>query len=156
MFALPGIKFGWAAVTGDEGLVGQAMKSLEFISDTFLPVNEIVQAAAPDVFRLGSSFQRSYVEEVRRRWGVFRELFGSRPSCSFVDPDGGFYLTMRLHDGSEEKIAEALLREAQLLVHPGYFYDLAGNHIVLSFIHDPEIQRVVIPRLIDILENRER
>src|SRR5204863_7569379 len=35
MFALPGIKLGWMAVSGDESLVRKSLSALEMISDTF-------------------------------------------------------------------------------------------------------------------------
>ena len=56
MFALPGVKFGWMAVSGDSDRVRQALRSLELISDTFLPVNEIIQAAAPEIFKHGREY----------------------------------------------------------------------------------------------------
>src|SRR5262249_41294856 len=39
MFALPGMKLGWMAVSGDDALVKKSVSALELISDTFLPVN---------------------------------------------------------------------------------------------------------------------
>jgi len=47
MFALPGMKIGWMALTGDPDLVRKSMAALDLISDTFLPVNEIAQFAVP-------------------------------------------------------------------------------------------------------------
>src|SRR5438876_1179847 len=41
MFALPGMKIGWMAVTGDAGLVRKSMARLDLISVRLLPVNEI-------------------------------------------------------------------------------------------------------------------
>src|SRR5262245_3989368 len=38
MFALPGIKVGWMAVSGEESLVKKSLAALDLISDTFLPV----------------------------------------------------------------------------------------------------------------------
>ena len=61
MFALPGIKFGWMVVSGDPELVQKSLAGLEMISDTFLPVNEIVQLAAPLIFDGGVDFKRKYV-----------------------------------------------------------------------------------------------
>jgi aspartate/methionine/tyrosine aminotransferase len=54
-----------------------------------------------------------------------------------VEPSGGFYITIPVV-GSEEKIAAALLENSGILVHPGYFYDIDPNHLVMSFIHDPD------------------
>src|SRR5205807_9595097 len=43
LFALPGMKIGWMAISGDKDLVRKSVAALELISDTFLPVNEIAQ-----------------------------------------------------------------------------------------------------------------
>jgi len=37
----------------------------------------------------------------------------------------------------EEQSALTLLRDKLVLVHPGYFYDIAPNHLVMTFIQDP-------------------
>src|SRR5262245_65447178 len=56
MFALPGMKIGWMAITGDGALVTKSVAALDLISDTFLPVNEIAQFAVPVLFRCGGEF----------------------------------------------------------------------------------------------------
>ena len=38
----------------------------------------------------------------------------------------------------EDKAATDLLRDHGILTHPGYYYDIKPNHIVTTFIHDPE------------------
>jgi alanine-synthesizing transaminase len=148
MFALPGIKLGWLAVTGEPGKVRSALRALELIADTFLPVNEIVQAAVPEIFREGRTFLDSYKVEIRSRWGIMRELLGRTTRCGYCAPDGGFYVTLRLQR-EEEAAAESILRHAGALVHPGYFYDINPPHLVLSFAAAPEILRDVVPRLLE-------
>ena len=60
----------------------------------------------------------------------------SLAGCDFVEPAGGFYITLRIpHD--EETSAMKLLSESHILVHPGYFYDIDPNHLVMTFIDDP-------------------
>jgi aspartate/methionine/tyrosine aminotransferase len=133
MFALPGMKIGWVAVTGDEEIVGRTMPALEMISDTFLPVNEIAQFAVPEIFQRGSDFERRY-----RTWcadcreAAVRSLTG----CSYNPPLGGFYVTVRIND-DEDAVALRLLEEDGILVHPGYFYDIDPEHLVMTFIQDP-------------------
>ncbi len=51
MLALPGLKIGWMAVSGDPSLVKKTMHALDMISDTFLPVNETAQFAVPALLR---------------------------------------------------------------------------------------------------------
>jgi len=134
MFALPGMKIGWIGVSGDERMVGKAMSALEMISDTFLPVNEIAQFAVPQVFEKGRQFLKDYqawISSCRR--AALEGLTGT-----FVEPRGGFYITLKI-SADEEKAAESLLREEQILTHPGYFYDIKPDHLVMTFIQQPDV-----------------
>jgi aspartate/methionine/tyrosine aminotransferase len=123
MFALPGFKIGWAAVTGQPELVSEALRALELISDTFLPVNEIAQFAVPRIFREGQPFLKAYKEWVRECRTAAVESLNGR---SFVEPAGGFYITLPI-DTEEEAAASRLLAESHILVHPGFFYDIPRN-----------------------------
>jgi aspartate/methionine/tyrosine aminotransferase len=134
-------------VTGDAGKVRPALRALELISDTFLPVNEIVQAAAPQLLQRGGRFLDAYVKEIRRRWEIAREFLEPSTRWNYSAPDGGFYLTLRLQR-DEEAAAEAILRRTHTLVHPGYFYDIEPHHLVLSFVSEPESMRRAFPRLL--------
>ncbi|PYS30839.1 MAG: hypothetical protein DMG11_03565 [Acidobacteria bacterium] len=137
MFALPGIKIGWMAVTGEQSLVRKAVSALELISDTFLPVNEIAQFAVPEIFRQGQDFLKRYAQWVAEcRSAALEGLKG----VSFVQPRGSFYITLPIA-GDEEKTAAALLEDERILVHPGYFYDIAPDHLVMTFIDDPALVR---------------
>lgn len=147
MFALPGIKFGWVAVSGESGRVRQAQRALDLVSDTFLPVNEIVQAAAPDIFREGREFLVWYADEIRHRWEIAHGFLEHAARCSFSAPDGGFYVTLRL-ESDEEAAAAAILRGNHALVHPGYFYDIEPHHLVLSFVLEPDVMRSILPALL--------
>jgi alanine-synthesizing transaminase len=133
MFALPGMKIGWMAITGAEDLVRKTLSALEMISDTFLPVNEIAQFAVPGIFEQGQDFLQHY-----RTWvqSCRTAALAALPAGAFVVPRGGFYVTLRI-DGDEDEAAARLLEEDEILVHPGYFYDIDGNHLVMTFIEDP-------------------
>jgi aspartate/methionine/tyrosine aminotransferase len=67
--------------------------------------------------------------------------------------DGGWYAVLRVPVlESDEDLAIRLLRHVQVNVHPGHFYDFAGDgHLVLSLITEPEIFRLGISRLLDFL-----
>jgi alanine-synthesizing transaminase len=147
MFALPGMKFGWLALSGTGDRVRQAMRSLELISDTFLPVNEIVQAAAPEIFRKGDSVCTDFARRIRECWGIAEEHVESIDCCSYSKPDGGFYVTLKLNGIDEERAAKKFLNENRILIHPGYFYDMKPDHLVLSFVQKPEVIRYSLSAL---------
>jgi alanine-synthesizing transaminase len=152
MFALPGIKLGWMAVSGDPGRVETALRALELVSDTFLPVNEVVQEAVPELMRAGRHFLAEYADQVCCRWRHTERILRTSGRCEFVPPEGGFYVTLHLHDLDEDGTAMELLRAEHILLHPGYFYEMKPHHLVLSFVHSPRVLEDVLPRLVGCLE----
>ena len=63
---------------------------------------------------------------------------GALSGCGYLQPQGGFYVTLPiLRD--EEEAAARLLQERNILVHPGYFYDIQPDHLVMTFIHEPDV-----------------
>ena len=109
MFALPGLKLGWMAVSGEKENIARALTALELISDTFLPVSELVQAAAPALFQEGRDFLRQYVTEIRKRYETARDFLRGCSRIRISEPEGGFYMTLRLEDLEEERAAEEIL-----------------------------------------------
>jgi len=154
MFALPGLKLGWMAVNGDAERVRSALRALELISDTFLPVNEIIQAAVMDLFREGATFVENFAREVRNRWQLANGHLRKCARVSFLPPAGGFYVVLRLEGIEEEAAALAALRDEHVLLHPGYYYDMKPHHLVLSFVQDPEVLCAALPRLQRTLERQ--
>ncbi len=152
MFALPGVKFGWMIVSGKQDLVQYALRSLELISDTFLPVNEVIQAAASEIFRQGTAIKDEIAHRIRGCWKFAEDCLAQSRNCTFIKPEGGFYVTLRLEDIDEVQAARAILRENLALVHPGYLYDMDPNHLVLSFVQRSETIQDIFPKLLKTLE----
>ncbi len=153
MFALPSMKIGWMAFSGEEALVDQSMESLEMISDTFLPVGEIQQFAVPEIFRQGETFLQEFVERIRTRRAIALEMLSKSSRLYPIPPQGGFYLSVRMEDPDckldEEQIAIDLLRKTGTLVHPGFFYDLDPPHFVMSFVSNSELLRKQLRKVVD-------
>jgi len=156
MFAMPGMKIGWVAVSGDQDKVRWAMRALELISDTFLPVNEIAQAAAPEFFQLGNAVRFEFSMRIRSAWRLTEKHLLETNACRYEKPDGGFYVVLNLGGASgafldEEEAARRILMENHLLVHPGYFYDMQPHHLVLCFVQKPEIINSAFPEILKTL-----
>ncbi len=156
MLALPGMKIGWVALSGETALVRKAVATLETISDTFLPVNELAQFAVPTLFEGMKEFLPGYQSEIRERSRLAVDLLSRSEQLSFIPPEGGFYLTIRLNDpkSDEEEIALDLLKKHALLLHPGFFYDLDPPHLVLSFVSEPELLAESIGKIVSYLKTR--
>ena len=147
MFALPGVKFGWMGLSGDSVRVRKALRTLELMADTFLPVNEIIQASAPEIFSYGRSIADDFSKRIGECWKLTENVLEASPHIQYVNPGGGFYVTLRLEKTDEETAAQAVLRENHLLVHPGYFYDMAPDHLILCFVQERETIRESLTKL---------
>jgi alanine-synthesizing transaminase len=136
MYALPGMKIGWISVSGDPELVASVMRTLEMISDTFLPVNEIAQFSVPAVLERGQPFLRNYKRRIESARDDALTALGDRPG---VASPGGFYFVVPFDlPVEDEDLAIELLTEKHVLTHPGYFYDIDGRHLVVSFVGAPD------------------
>jgi len=138
MFALPGLKLSWIAVSGDAAPVADAVDRLETIADTFLSCHIPIQEALPLLFSQGKPFLAEYRREVRRRRDLAVSLLQEEKALRFHPPRGGFYLTLSVDQNrtfDEEEFVIRLMEEEGVFVHPGYFYDdESGTHLVISFL----------------------
>ena len=152
MFALPALKLGWIAVSGEKKRVDISVDALEMISDTFLSVHTPIQKALPAIFEKGTEFKRKYVQEVAIRRDFCFSLLQKTPNFSISPPQGGFYLTVNIKtkkEQDEEDFVVRLLEETGILVHPGYFFDYeSGVHIILSYLAPQKIFSGTIPKMI--------
>lgn len=152
--ALPGIKIAWIAVTGAPALVATALRGLDGISDLFLPVGEPTQAAVPALLDT-PDFQRAYAATMAERAAALQSALAAIPGLTWTPPAGGFYTTIRLPAGcDEEKVAIDLLKKENVLAHPGYFYDLEGQHLVISHVGTPEWTRQAAEKLRRVCQRR--
>jgi aspartate/methionine/tyrosine aminotransferase len=142
-YALPGWKIGWIAVTGDEERAATAAWMLAHVADTFLPVNEAAQCALPGILARGGPVRAALVEHARTNREIALAELSRGGAVEIVPPRGGLFLTMRLcGDGlGEGDVALDLVQRAGILVHPGNFYDLPPDHLVMSYAAAGEILR---------------
>jgi alanine-synthesizing transaminase len=132
MFSLPGWKAGWLVAEGDAARVEQFMDAADYLSDTFLPVSEIVQAAIPLVFQEAPGFPAQLAAMYRARMG---ELVGAckASGLNVQLPEGGVYLPIQLRSGAQgDEIALHLLREHGILTHAGTSYHFDDPHLVIT------------------------
>lgn len=130
---LPTMKVAWMAVGGvDVAWRAQVLNALDYLLDTFLPVNEIAQGAAPILLLKGAS-------EVARLNAILRgrldTMLGEwrEGGLDVLRPDGGPYLLFPVPMGVEATtIALELAEHDGVLVHPGELYGLATPHLVTT------------------------
>jgi alanine-synthesizing transaminase len=128
---LPQMKVGWIVGLGPEGLLREAMGRLEVVADTFLSMNAPVQLALPAWLAGRDRIQRQIVERVRENY-----LVAVESGVEVLRLEAGWSAIFRLPQlESEEEVAGRLLRELDVVVHPGAFYGIGEvGRVVVSLI----------------------
>jgi alanine-synthesizing transaminase len=134
--ALPQMKVAWVAASGPDSIRKPALDRLEIIADTFLSLNAPTQWAFPALFEQRYSLQPQILSRVQENWAHLKATVSNNNSCELLDAAGGWYAVLKLQTTqSDEDFTIDLLRKTLTLIHPGHFYDFAGdNFIVLSLI----------------------
>ena len=138
---LPQVKLGWIRVDGPDRLVAEACDRLELICDTYLSVSTPVQVAAPALIQSGAKIRRQIQDRIRINHAALQAAVAACPSVELLAADGGWSAVLRVPSRwSEEELVIALLRDRDVLVHPGFFFDFAHEaFLVLSLLPDPAV-----------------
>lgn len=130
LIGLPQAKLGWIVVTGPGDVAHAALDALDVIADTYLSVATPVQVALPALLDAGASVRRQILERLRSNLAHVT----SRVAGTTIDvrqPDGGWSVVLRVPCvGGADDLALALL-DRDVIVHPGYFYDLPHDGFVV-------------------------
>jgi alanine-synthesizing transaminase len=133
---LPQAKLGWIVVSGGEATVRHALHRLELACDTYLSVSTPVQLAAADLLRRGAPVREQIAERIALNYHWLIDRVAGTPSCAILRSDGGWSAVMQVPRlGSEEDLVLTLLCDADVLVHPGYFFDFSSeSYLILSLL----------------------
>lgn len=134
---MPQLKLGWIVLSGPQANRDRARWGLEWISDTFLSVGTPVQLALPRLLEARHVFRDEILERIMTNWGVVEQSV-QQAGLSLLPAEGGWAGVLRLANPSgAEQLAQELL-EADIVIHPGYFYEFADDrHLVMSMISTP-------------------
>jgi len=128
---LPQMKVGWIVGLGPEEVRRQAMGRMEVIADTFLSMNAPAQLALPAWLAGRGEIQRQILERVMQNLAAARAA-----GLEALQVEAGWSAILRLPQrGGGGEVAEELLREVDVIVHPGSFYGIAeSGRVVVSLI----------------------
>ena len=129
--ALPQMKVGWIAAFGPDSEQIEALARLEVVADTFLSMNAPAQHALPIWLAGRESIQRQILGRVRANLSILESS-----EVAYLPVEAGWSAILRVPQskGSAD-LAERLVRESGVVVHPGSFYGLPGTqYVVVSLI----------------------
>jgi len=134
--ALPQMKVAWIVTSGPPAQVEAAQARLEVIADTYLSMNAPIQWATPVLLEQRRSIQEQLLNRVLANLKELDRLLAAQKICQRLIVEGGWYAVLRVPlTRTDEELAVDLLRRKSVLVHPGHFYDFAGDgYLVLSLI----------------------
>jgi aspartate/methionine/tyrosine aminotransferase len=139
--ALPQMKVAWVVTSGPRDEVNAAMARLEVIADTYLSMNAPVQWAVPALLEERKNIQRQLLERVRANLAELDRQLAAQKSCQRLSVEGGWYAVLSVPvTRSDEELAIELVREKQVLVHPGHFYDFPSDGYLVSSLITAEIE----------------
>jgi aspartate/methionine/tyrosine aminotransferase len=130
------MKVAWIAISGPSALKRDALARLEVIADTYLSMNAPIQLAVPAMLEERKNIQPQLLTRVRTNLAELDSQLRVQKLCQRLAIEGGWYAILRVPArGSDEEFAIALLRENNVLIQPGHFYDFAAEgYLVVSLI----------------------
>jgi alanine-synthesizing transaminase len=133
---LPQMKLGWITVGGEASLVKEACARLEMIADTFLSVGTPIQNACAGLLAKRGAIQEQILARVKTNLTVLGAAIASVKGLELMAVEGGWYAILEaVGVADEETFALKLLKERNVLVHPGYYYGFdSGAHFVLGLL----------------------
>lgn len=138
---LPQLKLGWMVLGGDPASVRVALAGLELIADSYLSVSTPVQLAAAALLTDGAAVRTQIQARIATNLEALRAEVARCPSCDVLPVEGGWSAVVRVPaTRSEEALVLALLEQAHVLVHPGYFFDFAHEAFVVVSLLPPEAE----------------
>jgi len=134
LVGLPQAKLGWIRVAGPDDVSHPALEALDLIADTYLSVSTPVQLALPVLLRDGAAVRVAIADRLQRNLARVRATVAGT-ALDVRAPDGGWTVVVRVPAvGEADDLALALLAR-DVIVHPGYFYDLPHDgYLVLSLL----------------------
>jgi alanine-synthesizing transaminase len=142
--ALPQMKVAWLAVFGPQASVAEALARLEVISDTFLSMNAPAQFALPTWLAGRHHLQRQIRERVEANLAIL-----GAGGLEVLHLEAGWAAILKLR---EPDLALRLLKDRDVIVHPGAFYGMVDSRlIVISLITRERVLSSAIARLRDVI-----
>ena len=136
--AMPQLKLGWIAINGPEEEQAIACERLELILDTYLSVGTPVQYALPLLLETGANLKAKLVERTRRNLLALDRILKNSPA-HILHAEGGWSAVIQLPNTQPEDFwINRLLSEYDVIVQPGYFFDMPSEAYVVVSLITPE------------------
>jgi alanine-synthesizing transaminase len=147
---LPQMKLGWLSVSGADA--GAALRRLEWIADSYLPVSAPIQYASVQWIESIPRFQEPILRRVRAGLQLLRSAIPADSSCRLLEPEAGWAAILEVpRIRTEEVWALRLLSDYGVLLQPGYFYDFDREaYLVAGLLSPPPVLETAMKSVIQL------
>jgi aspartate/methionine/tyrosine aminotransferase len=137
--ALPQLKLSWIQINAGKELFSKVSERLEIITDTYLTVATPVQLAAEYLINNRQFIQEQIYKRISNNLEfITKKVFNSK-KIFLYKPEGGWYVILKFNSNmTDEERCLKLLKEFNIYIHPGYFYDFAVDGFVVLSLITPE------------------
>lgn len=157
--ALPQLKLAWIVVAGPPALRDEALARLEVIADTFLAVSALPQLLLPSLLEAAPAVAAELGARLRANHAALGTAAAESDGIRLLPAAGGWTAILRIEpaagvDRDEDALVAALLDDDDVLVQPGWLFDLepaehgGAAHVVLSLLAEPTRFRDAARRLV--------
>ena len=153
VLGLPQMKLSWIVVSGPEEDMRQALRRLEIIADSTLSVNTPAQTALPVWLERGPLAQKKVSFRIRENALILEKAVRESRCGEVLNAEGAWSAMVRFAGPQgDEEMSLRLLAEKNVLVHPGFFFDLREEDcLVLSLLPEKALFGEGVRRLCEAL-----
>jgi len=125
-FGSPDLKLAWLALSGPDSWVESVSEHLALVNDAYLGVNDYSQVLLPELFTSMNSWQKTVRDLLQTNRRAAELWMTQHPQVEGLLPNGGIHGLWKWKTAADDDEAWSisLLKNQQLSVHPGYFYDV--------------------------------
>jgi aspartate/methionine/tyrosine aminotransferase len=139
--ALPQMKVAWIVTSGPDSQKSEALARLEVIADTYLSMNAPIQHAISAMLEERRSIHSQLMGRIKSNLASLDKNIAQQTLCQRLALEGGWYAILRVPNlGSDEDLVITLLREADVLLQPGHFYNFSTDGYLIASLITPEDQ----------------
>lgn len=140
LVAMPQMKLGWIYFTSDIFVADKLREKLEFICDTYLSVNTPIINATPEILKSGKIIQQQIKERISKNLNHLLNIEKNIGKFKILNYEGGWYAILKSKKNiDDDKLAFELLKEKNIFIYPGYFYDFSKSGFIVVSLIIPEV-----------------
>lgn len=151
LLCLPQAKCSWMLLSGPTDWKNEAMRRLTILSDAFLSSSPIIQKSIPYWFTFQNEITQIVNQRLSQNYAFISEFCKKHKGFEILSQPAGWSVVLGINH-EDEGFAYELLKTKNILVHPGYLFDLdEKNCIVLSLLTPSDILHNSLPKLLAFL-----